>query len=158
MIQRLQSVFLALVAVAMTVCLLSTSWTKTNPATGERAQLSAFALEYSKMGSETSSTPTFYVALLAGLAAILAIYSLLQYKNRMRQMVLGLVNSLVMIALLGCLSYLSVYKGSEFFQPEVRGQYQLGFYAVVIGLISNVLANRFIRRDEQLVRSADRMR
>lgn len=158
MIQRLQSVFLALVSVAMTVCLLSTSWTKTNPATGESAQLSAFALEYSKMGSETSSTPTFYVALLAGLAAILAIYSLLQYKNRMRQMVLGLVNSLVMIALLGCLSYLSVYKGSEFFQPEVRGQYQLGFYAVVIGLISNVLANRFIRRDEQLVRSADRMR
>lgn len=158
MIQRLQSVFLALVAVAMAVCLLSTSWTKTNPATGESAQLNAFTLDYSKTGGETASTPTFYVALLAGLAAVLAVYSVLQYRNRMRQMVLGLVNSLVMIAVLGCLSYLSAYKGSEFFQPEVRGQYQLGFYAVVLGLISNVLANRFIRRDEQLVRSADRMR
>ncbi|MDH6056226.1 DUF4293 domain-containing protein [Umezakia ovalisporum] len=158
MIQRLQSLFLLLVAVAMAVCLLSTSWTKTNPATGESARLTAFALEYSKTGGETTATPAFYVALLAGLGAALAVYSLLQYRNRMRQMILGLVNSLVMIALLGCLSYLSVYKGSEFFQPEVRGQYQLGFYAVVVGLISNVLANRFIRRDEQLVRSADRMR
>ena len=158
MIQRFQSLFLLLVAAAMVVCLASTAWTKTNPATGESARLTAFALDYTKSGSETTSTPAFYVALLAGLAAVLAIYSLLQYKNRMRQMVLGLVNSLVMIALLGCLSYLSVYKGSEFFQPEVRGQYQIGFYAVVVGLISNVLANRFIRRDEQLVRSADRMR
>lgn len=158
MIQRLQSLFLLLVAVAMVVCLLSTAWSKTNPATGESAQLTAFALDYSKTGGATTSTPTFYVALLAVVAAGVAVYSLLQYRNRMRQMVLGLVNSLVMIALLGCLSYLSAYKGSEFFQPEVRGQYQLGFYAVVVGLISNVLANRFIRRDEQLVRSADRMR
>jgi len=154
----LQSLFLLLVAAAMAVCLLSTSWTKTNPATGESVRLTAFALEYSRTGGETTSTPTFYVALLAAVAAGVGVYSLLQYRNRMRQMVLGLVNSLVMIVLLGCLSYLSAYKGSEFFQPEVRGHYQLGFYAVVVGLISNVLANRFIRRDEQLVRSADRMR
>ncbi len=158
MIQRLQSVFLALIVAAMAVCLLSPAWSKTSPTTGESARLNAFTLTYAKAGGAATATPTFYVAALAVLAAGLALYSLLQYKNRMRQMLLGLINSLVMIALLGCLAYLAVYKGAALFQPEMRGSYHLGFYAVVVGLISNVVANRFIRRDEQLVRSSERMR
>jgi hypothetical protein len=36
--------------------------------------------------------------------------------------------------------------------------YEIGFFLVIIAMICNILANRFIRRDENLVRSADRMR
>jgi hypothetical protein len=36
--------------------------------------------------------------------------------------------------------------------------YEMGFFLVIIAMICNILANRFIRRDEKLVRSADRMR
>jgi hypothetical protein len=158
MIQRLQSLFLALVVVSMAVCLLTPAWSKTDPATGATARLSAFSLVYAKTAAQTTNTSTAYLAALAVLAAGVALYSIFQYRNRMRQMVLGLVNSLVMIALLGGLAYWSVYRGSALFAPEMRGTYQAGFYAVVVGLLSNVLANRFIRRDEQLVRSADRMR
>ncbi len=158
MIQRLQSLFLALIVVAMAVFLFSPAWSKVNPATGEAARLNAFTLDYIRPGGGTESNTVAYVAALAVLAAGLALYSMLSYRNRMRQMLLGLVNSLVMISLLGLLTYLSVFRASALFTPEVRGVYGVGFYAVVVGLICNVLANRFIRRDEQLVRSADRMR
>jgi hypothetical protein len=34
----------------------------------------------------------------------------------------------------------------------------MGLYLPIAAMICNILANRFIRRDENLVRSADRMR
>lgn len=158
MIQRIQSIFLLLVSGAMLVCLFSPIWSKMNPATGAAVQLDAFTLDYTPPGAATTSTSVFYIALLAGLAAIVALVSLLQYRNRLRQLLLGLINSLIMAALLGCMAYASIYQGAVLFNPDDKGTYGAGFYAVVAGLISNVVANRFIRRDADLVRSADRMR
>jgi glucan phosphoethanolaminetransferase (alkaline phosphatase superfamily) len=158
MIQRIQSLFLLAVAVAMVVYLVQPSWLKTNPTTQEAAQLTAYAFTYTKANAVQSSTPTYYLAGLAVLAAVLALASLLQYRNRMRQLLLNLINSLVMAGLLGATGYLSQYRGRALFDPAQQGTFEAGFYAVVLALICNVVANRFIRRDEQLVRSADRMR
>ncbi|WP_332913669.1 DUF4293 family protein [Algoriphagus boritolerans] len=41
---------------------------------------------------------------------------------------------------------------------EVAGSYQLGFWAILAAMVCNMLANRFIRKDEALVRSVDRIR
>jgi len=38
------------------------------------------------------------------------------------------------------------------------GTYQIGFWAILVAMVSNMLANRFIRKDEALVRSVDRIR
>jgi hypothetical protein len=38
------------------------------------------------------------------------------------------------------------------------GEIGLGVPTLQLSLVSNMVSNRFIRRDEQLVRSADRMR
>ena len=38
------------------------------------------------------------------------------------------------------------------------GEYQVGFFLTPVAAICNILANRFIRRDEKLVRSVDRIR
>ncbi|MCY7352746.1 MAG: DUF4293 domain-containing protein [Cytophagaceae bacterium] len=156
MIQRIQSIFLVLVSVAMLVCVFSPIWSKVAP--GEAVYLDAFTLDHTRRGSEPTSTSVFYIALLAGLAAIVALVSLVQYRNRFRQLILGLVNSLIMAALLGCTAYASVYQGAVLFSPGEKGTYGVGFYAVIAGLICNVVANRFIRQDEALVRSTDRMR
>jgi Domain of unknown function (DUF4293) len=42
--------------------------------------------------------------------------------------------------------------------PTESGDFGIGLVAIFVALISNWLANRFIKRDEQLVRDAERMR
>jgi hypothetical protein len=39
-----------------------------------------------------------------------------------------------------------------------HGQYLIGTYLPMGAMVCNLIANRFIRRDENLVRSADRLR
>ena len=157
MIQRAQTVFLFLIGIGMGVCLSMPSWQKEG-IPGERAELTAIDLTYARAGAEVSSTPTFYIAILALLAAGIAFYSIFQYRNRLQQIKLGALNSLVMAALLGCQMYFATQVGEKLFEPTVQGKYTTGIYAVILALVCNMIANRFIRRDERLVRSADRMR
>ena len=50
-------------------------------------------------------------------------------------------------------------RGQQEFAPDSMGQYMLpGFFLPAIAMVFNILANRFIRRDENLVRSVDRLR
>ena len=96
----------------------------------------------------------YYLAGLALLASVLALVSIFQYGHRGRQMLFNLINSLVMVALLGLTVYTSLVQGNGLFSPEVQGTYGLGFYLLAVALLSNVAANRFIRMDERRVRDA----
>jgi len=42
--------------------------------------------------------------------------------------------------------------------PEDGADFGIGFFLPVVALVLNALANRFIQRDERLVRDADRLR
>ncbi|MFN8358080.1 MAG: DUF4293 domain-containing protein [Spirosomataceae bacterium] len=155
MLQRIQSVFLAIVSLAMGVYLVTPTWMKSSPT--EQVRLNAFALIHTQGDKTLHDTNTIYLSILAIIAACVALFSVFQYHNRLRQMMLGMVNSLVMVVLLG-LSVYNSFQGGSYFEPAQRGNYAIGFYAIAVGLIANVLANRFIRRDEQKVRDANRMR
>jgi glucan phosphoethanolaminetransferase (alkaline phosphatase superfamily) len=157
MIQRVQTIFLFLVGVCMAICLATVSWEKTGSQSGEKAMLNAFSLEHQKAGAVVSSTPTFYIAILALVAAAIAVYSIFQYRNRLQQIKLGALNSLLMAALSGIILYFSKH-AETLFDASRNGNYKIGIFAVIAGLVFNMIANRLIRRDEQLVRSADRMR
>jgi len=52
----------------------------------------------------------------------------------------------------------SVYFASQLAETYPGGKYGFGLYLPGIAVIGNLLANRFIRRDEKLVREADRLR
>jgi len=157
MIQRVQTLFLFLIVIGMGVCLFAPSWHKTGPK-GEAGVLTAYTLEYQKAGAVVSTTPTFYIAILAIVVAAVALYSIFQYRNRLLQIKLGALNSVLMAALLGCMMYFATRVGEALFDPATQGKYETGLYAVILALVCNMVSNRFIRRDEQLVRSADRMR
>jgi len=157
MIQRIQSLFLLVVAIAMITSIFLPVWQKENPKTEEVATLSYITLKYTKAKETVKSQTTIYMALLAGVAAGLAIYSIFSYRNRLFQMKLGMFNSLVMAALMGLSVYLST-EAETLFKEPINGEYLFAFYLVIVALISNLIANRFIRRDERLVRSANRMR
>lgn len=106
--------------------------------------------------STISSKSTWYIAALAIISSITALFSIFQFKNRLNQMKLGALNSLFMVATLG-LSFYQYYQADKLY-PETTAEPQLGFYLPVAAMLLNMIANRFIRKDEKLVKSVDRIR
>ncbi|MCC5939695.1 MAG: DUF4293 domain-containing protein [Lunatimonas sp.] len=159
MIQRLQSVFLLLVAITMFSLPFLTIWVQVNPSQTEQLKLTSWALVTTSInsGQIIEHNNNYLIGILAVVAGLIAVYSLLQYKNRTRQMFLNMINSLVMGICLGATVFIT-YNANETFNPEATGAYIIGFYAIIFALIMNMLANRFIRKDEMLVRSVDRIR
>ncbi len=162
MIQRIQSIFLAITIIGMVLLCIMPLWEKTNTATNNIAHLSATNLSVGKVAigldGGVSNIQIYSIIGFAILAIILTAYSLFSYKNRKMQMLLGAIISMVIAITLGFVFYYIFTKGMPAFDPTFAGDYGIGFYAGGVALLSNMIANRFIRRDENLVRSADRMR
>lgn len=95
------------------------------------------------------------VLLLAGFmtSTLLSILEIFRYSNRKQQIVIGRLNILVNLILLGIMVYrvLNLPGGVE---PE-KG---ISFYLPLIAIVCIVLANKAIQRDENRVKSADRLR
>lgn len=157
MIQRIQSVFIALVALCVLAFLAFPIWSKTDAASGQMISLDAFNI-VSKKGTLSQVTPVFYLAVMAVFAAAIGIFSIFQYKNRMRQVMMVALNSLLIGALLATSVYLVYSKTSQVFMPEIKGEFGFGLYFLFAALMFNWLANTFIRKDERTVKDADRMR
>jgi hypothetical protein len=157
MIQRIQTLFLMVAAVAMGLTLFTPIWSKTG-AGQQVAQLTAQNLSLTTGNTAAMEQPVIYISITAVISLIMSIVSILQFKNRKLQMMLGAINSLMIGLTLGGIIY-SIFKlGIPLFEPNMQGNYDVGFYAASVGFFANWGANRFIRRDEMLVRSADRMR
>lgn len=87
------------------------------------------------------------------LSTVLSLSSIFLFKNRKLQLRLGLVNILLNILLVGYLTYsLSNLPGG--FNSE-KG---IGLLAPFISIMLLIIANRYIRKDEKLVKSVDRFR
>ncbi|HSJ69935.1 MAG TPA: DUF4293 domain-containing protein [Anditalea sp.] len=159
MIQRVQTIFLFLVAVFMLLVLYFPIWTQINPTMTETMTLTAWSLTVVDIAEQgvVSTTSTIYIALMAVIAALIAIYSLSQFKNRKKQMMLNMINSLVMVITLGTIVFLTMNANEEFGGQDT-GAYMAGFYVIIFAMLMNIVSNRFIRKDEMLVRSVDRIR
>lgn len=72
-------------------------------------------------------------------------------------MMFNMINSLVMVGLVATV-FLTTNGINQEIAAEVAGSYQPGFWAILAAMVCNMLANRFIRKDEALVRSVDRIR
>ena len=160
MIQRVQTIFLFLVVIAMGVTIGAPIWeqTQTGSGTADSWNLSSFMMTNLDSNGETiQSSSTWYIASIASFAGLLALISIFQYANRGRQMMLNMINSIVMVSLV-----VSVFLTSNGINSAINaaesGEYQIGFWAILVAMVCNMLANRFIRKDEALVRSVDRIR
>jgi hypothetical protein len=158
MLQRIQTLLLAVVAIAMLATTALPMWEKSSAALNEKVTLTSYALEYFKGTVSTSTSNTMVIVILALISACIAAFSITQYKKRMLQMTLGLINSILIAVILGYTFYQVFKVGIPMFEPENQGSYGAGFFATVLAMLCNMIANRFIRRDEMLVKSADRMR
>lgn len=162
MLQRIQSIFLLGVGICMGLMLIFDIWQETDLEEGKQAVLNAYSLSVVEASEETErqitmEQGTWIIAILAILATITAFYEIFRYDNRLTQIKLGALNSLFMGGALGCSVWYS-FEGEKIINEATRGSYDIGFVLPCIALLLNVMANRFIRRDEKLVRSVDRLR
>lgn len=159
MIQRIQTVFLFLVVVAMVLVMTFPIWHQVNPGQTQMMTLNAWNLTTSgvETGEIVESNSKLFIGILAIIAAGLAVFSIFQYKNRTKQMMINMINSLVMVVNVGLIVW-TTHSANEMFNPTVSGAFVVGFWAILGGMFMNLLANRFIRKDEMLVRSVDRIR
>lgn len=160
MIQRIQTVFLFLVVISMGVALGFPMWLQSIQVADnqETWSLSAFTLSNSNSSGELiQSFSKWYIGVMVIVSGVLALVSIFQFSNRGRQMMINMRNSLLMVALVSVI-FLTTSGLNKELGAGVNGTYQIGFWAILVATVFNMLANRFIRKDELLIRSVDRIR
>lgn len=120
--------------------------------------MTALYLTHRFTAVQSAVEPVFYVAGMAGLVAIIALFAIFKFRNRLMQSALCAVNSILMTVILAVVVYKTFYGAARLFDPAENGDYLYGFYALVVAMLANVAANRFIRRDEKVVKESNRMR
>lgn len=166
MLQRVQTIFMTIAALAMILVLFFPIWEKSDQnfdaEKREYAIMDAYTLKYQQIDRdgqqvELGTRQTFLLSIGAALAALVMFFSITRYKNRMTQVKLNALFSLITAAVLVGM-YLYISKANQLFDPQAQGIFLAGFYLPIVAMLNNFLANRFIRKDENLVRSADRIR
>ncbi len=95
-----------------------------------------------------------YVILL-GLSTTLSVLSIISYKKRQNQFVINRLNMILNLILLGLFVYRSLNLSGETIFVSEKG---IGMFLPIIAIVLLVLANKAIKKDEDLVKSVDRLR
>ena len=88
------------------------------------------------------------------ISAALALFTIFNYKKRKQQFVINRLNILLNLILLGFFAYRSLKLSGETMVSE-KG---IGMLIPVFSIVFLVFANRAIKKDEDLVKSVDRLR
>ena len=97
---------------------------------------------------------TVYTALF-GLSTSLSLLSILFYKKRQHQFVIGRLNIILNLILLALFLYRSLNLSGETIMVSEKG---IGMFLPIVAIVFLVLANKAIKKDEDLVKSVDRLR
>jgi hypothetical protein len=94
-------------------------------------------------------------ATLFGLSTTLSLLSIISYNKRQNQFVIGRLNMILNLILLGLFVYRSLNISGETALVSEKG---IGMFLPIIAIVFLVLANKAIKKDEDLVKSVDRLR
>lgn len=158
MIQRIQSLYLALAAIISVIVVFLTVGTM---------YTDLYALNYTCWTVKEACPGgdpilyTYYVAALLILSAILSVVTIFMFKKRDTQRMINSVN--MIIYLIALIIMLYVYPNVVFVKKGlIASAEELEFnYWILISLLPAVflyLSNRAIRKDEELIKAADRLR
>ncbi len=150
MIQRIQTIFLFLVVVLLAGLNFFPYWQS------KAGDMTLFSYGFEQIiGGKPVLEYGLYisVSILSGLGALVAFIEIFMFKNRVLQMLLSVVNSFIMMISIGLMAYL-IFE----LQRTVPGKFAPGSFMLALAMFMNILARRFIQKDENLVRSVDRLR
>ena len=163
MIQRIQSVYLALVAICISALFFTS--VATIHVSDKVFIFSIFSLnERGALNLEMGMYPTFLIGLSATVV-VLSIYCITLYKTRINQLIFVRFNTILLLILLTLLvvafdksfDVIANFLG-DVNRDVMATKYLFGVVTPFIALVLNILAYRGIKKDEELVRSADRIR
>lgn len=136
MLQRIQTIYLLLAAICSGVLIF------------------VFKLFDTGEGVAVYAQDNIYYFALFLASAALSLIAVFSYKNRKSQFVMGRLNIILNFILLGLFVYRSLRLSGETGVSE-KG---IGMFIPVVSIVLLVLANKAIKRDEDLVKSVDRLR
>jgi glucan phosphoethanolaminetransferase (alkaline phosphatase superfamily) len=93
--------------------------------------------------------------ILFGAAATITVMSLISFKKRLNQFVYNRLIIILNLILLGLFAYRSLNLSGEVAAISKKG---IGMFLPIVAIVLLVLANKAIKKDEDLVKSADRLR
>jgi hypothetical protein len=156
--QRIQTIFLAFIIIALGALLWLPIWEKTTQNVEHRFLLDAWKLQRIYLGTGyVARMPYGLAGILSLLGIALAGYELLLFKKRAIQIKIGALNNLVLVTLLGLITYWALHTDKAV-ADSLTVRYRIGFFMPIVAIVSNILANYFIRKDEALVQAANRIR
>jgi len=136
MLQRIQTVYLIIAVIATFILpFVFPLWTLTN-------------------GREQYFMENLAFVALFGFSTTLSLVSIMTYKKRKNQFVMGRLNIILNFILLGLFVYRSLNLSGE----TVVSEKGIGMFLPIISIVFLSLANRAIKKDEDLVKSVDRLR
>lgn len=99
---------------------------------------------------------TVPLILLLGASIFLTVWSVINYKKRLFQVKINKINILFTIFLIGGIFFF--YPGLIEREVGTGADFTTGVYFPLVSLLLLIIANRFIMKDEKLIRSMDRLR
>ncbi|MBT9189946.1 DUF4293 domain-containing protein [Zobellia russellii] len=105
-------------------------------------------------GNEIFAKNDVFISGAFYVSALLALIAIVLFKNRKNQFVMNRLNMILNLFLLGFFVYRSLNLSGEISVSE-KG---IGMLIPIISIVFLVLANRAIKKDEDLVKSVDRLR
>lgn len=162
MIQRIQTLFLLGISLLMLLCIFIPFWEsdgieKTTGIAGH-VQLDAVMIHFTANGLAALENrgDTYYIAALAFLIGLTALYIVFQYKNRKTQIKLSSFNYLLLSGLIASY-FIAIDKAKSIFEAH-EISFAVGFYLPLVAIVLNFFALRYIKKDEELIKSVDRIR
>ena len=157
--QRIQTVFLVVSIIALLVSLVMPIWMI--DVDGQKNVLTPFYLMstftgQSGQGLTQAYLPYSITAMFAVASITLSIIEITKYKHRMTQMKIGALNSFFLVGVILSSVYFTLQLAKT--MTGTNAQYGLGMWLPGLSVFCNLLANRFIRKDEKLVRDSNRLR
>lgn len=166
MIQRIQTIYLALVLILSFVGLISTigEWTVADTAVAHFSNFTFGAEEQFKALDSTSGPWCLGVLLI--MVMFLSLLSIMLFRKRMRQLRLTIFSTILLVGYVAAYALFVYYYQLNLEQlcgdaaGDIVPTFHLKFISVfpVLSIILNCLAIQGIRKDEALVRSLDRIR
>ena len=144
MIQRVQTLYLLFVFLISGILTLVLSFFKVE-GYGQVLLLDLF----SQSSVLLKSVGVFFV-----ISSVLSLISIFGFQNRQNQFVMNRINILINFYLLSVLIYVSLILPGEMNISE-KG---IGIYFPIASIVLLVMANKAIKKDEDLVKSVDRLR
>lgn len=151
MIQRIQSIYLLLTALCMSLAIFLPF---SSYVVGDNT------LVFNSFGFTLANKQIAFMPLYPILisSALFALVSIFLYKTRNRQLMINKINYLLILLVIVLMFIDFGSLDSALGENQTKVSYGIGMFLPVAALVFNFLANRGIKNDEKLIKSLDRLR